>query len=235
MEELEGKVALVTGASGGIGAAVARSLHEAGAAVGMLSRRGTDLGLENGLGLACDVTDRSAVARATEAIVERFGRLDIVVANAGVGAYGPFLDLEPEQLEAMIDVNLKGTLYTAAAALPHLIASGEGDFVALASVAGVRAFPGEAAYNASKFGQVGFTRALDHELREQGVRATCICPGGVQTGFAIGAGREEGDPELEAMLTPEEVAEFVLFALTRPRRLRVLTTTFRPMSEASWG
>jgi NADP-dependent 3-hydroxy acid dehydrogenase YdfG len=235
MGELEGKVALVTGASGGIGAAVARSLHEAGAGVGMLSRRGADLGLENGLGVACDVADRSAVERATEAIVERFGRLDVAVANAGVGAYGPFLELEPEQLEAMIDVNLKGTLYTAAAALPHLIASGEGDFVVLASVAGVRAFPGEAAYNASKFGQVGFTRALDHELREHGVRATCICPGGVHTGFAIGAGREKGAPELEAMLTAEDVAEFVLFALTRPRRLRVLTTTFRPMSEASWG
>ena len=97
----------------------------------------------------------------------------------------------------MIDVNLKGTLYTAAAALPHLIASGEGDFVSLASVAGVRAFPGEAVYNASKFGQVGFTRALDHELREQGVRATSIAPGGVNTEFAIGTGREHGDPELE--------------------------------------
>ena len=116
------------------------------------------------------------------------------MANAGVGSYGPFLELDPDDLEAMIDVNLKGTLYTAAATLPHLIDSGEGDFVSLASVAGVRAFPGEAVYNASKFGQVGFTRALDHELREQGVRATNIAPGGVNTEFAIGTGREHGDP-----------------------------------------
>lgn len=233
--ELEGRVALVTGASGGIGAAVARSLHEAGAAVGLLSRRGLDLGLERGLGVACDVRDRASVERATETVVERFGRLDVVVANAGVGAYGPFLELSPEQMEEMIDVNLKGTLYTAAAALPHLIAAGAGDFVALASVAGVRAFPGEAVYNASKFGQVGFTRALDLELREHGVRATCICPGGVRTEFAIGAGREHGDPQLEAMMSPEEVAEFVLFAVTRPRGVRLLTTTFRPMSEGSAG
>jgi NADP-dependent 3-hydroxy acid dehydrogenase YdfG len=233
--ELEGKVALVTGASGGIGAAVARSLHDAGASVGLLSRRGDDLGLERALGLACDVRDRDAVRQAADAVAERFGRLDIVVANAGVGAYGPFLELDPEQLEAMIDVNLKGTLYTAAATLPHLIASGSGDFVSLASVAGVRAFPGEAVYNASKFGQVGFTRALDHELREHGVRATCICPGGVRTEFAIGSGREHGDPELEAMLSPEEVADVVLFTLTRPRDMRILTTTFRPMSEGSWG
>lgn len=233
--ELEGKVAFVTGASGGIGAAVSHRLHEAGASVGLLSRRGDDLGLERGLGLACDIRDRVAVGVAAAAVVERFGGLDVVVANAGVGAYGPFLELDPERLEAMIDVNLKGTLYTAAATLPHLIATGEGDFVSLASVAGLRAFPGEAVYNASKFGQLGFTRALDHELRERGVRASCICPGGVKTGFAIGAGREEGDPELEGLLTADEVADVVLFTVTRPRRMRILTTSFRPMSEASWG
>jgi NADP-dependent 3-hydroxy acid dehydrogenase YdfG len=233
--ELEGKVALVTGASGGIGAAVAHRLHEAGASVGLLSRHGDGLGLERGLGVVCDVRDRAAVGDATDVVVERFGGLDIVVANAGVGAYGPFLELDPEQLEAMIDINLKGTLYTAAATLPHLIAGGEGDFVSLASVASLRAFPGEAVYNASKFGQLGFTRALDHELRELGVRATCICPGGVRTQFAIGSGREEGDPELEGMLTADEVADVVLFAVTRPRRMRILTTSFRPMSEASWG
>ena len=232
---LEGKVALVTGASGGIGAAVARSLHDAGASVGLLSRRGDDLGLEHGLGLACDVRDRAAVSAGTDAVVERFGGLDIVVANAGVGAYGPFLELDPEQLEAMVDVNLKGTLYTAAAALPHLIAAGGGDFVALASVAGLRAFPGEAVYNASKFGQLGFTRALDHELREHGVRASCICPGGVKTDFAIGTGREEGAPELEGLMTADEVADVVLFTVTRPRRMRILTTSFRPMTEPAWG
>jgi NADP-dependent 3-hydroxy acid dehydrogenase YdfG len=233
--ELEGKVALVTGASGGIGAAVTRKLHEAGASVGLLSRGGGDLGLERALGVICDVRDRDAVAQATEAVVVRFGRLDIVVANAGIGAYGPFLDLDLDQLEAMIDVNLKGTLYTAAATLPHLIASGEGDFLSLASVAGLRALPGEAVYNASKFGQLGFTRALDHELRGRGVRATCLCPGGVKTNFAIGTGRSEGDPELDRMLTAEEVADVVLFAVTRPRNMRILTTSFRPMAEASWG
>jgi NADP-dependent 3-hydroxy acid dehydrogenase YdfG len=233
--ELDGKVALVTGASGGIGAAVARKLHDAGASVGLLSRRGGDLGLERGFGVTCDVSDRGAVAEATEAVVVRFGRLDIVVANAGIGAYGNFLDLDPDLVEAMIDVNLKGTIYTASATLPHLIESGEGDFISMASVAGLRAFPGESVYNASKFGQLGFTRSLDHELREKGVRATCICPGGVNTEFAIGTGRSEGDPELEGMLTADEVADVVLFTVTRPRRMRILTTSFRPVIEPSWG
>jgi NADP-dependent 3-hydroxy acid dehydrogenase YdfG len=233
--ELDGKVALVTGASSGIGAATARSLHEAGASVGLLSRRGGDLGLERGLGLVCDIRDREAVGAATAQLVERHGRLDIVIANAGVGAYGPFLELDPEMVEAMIDVNLKGTLHTAAATLPHLIESGAGDFVSIASVAGLRAFPGESVYNASKFGQLGFTRSLDHELREKGVRATCICPGGVNTEFAFGSGREAGDPELESMMSAEEVADVVLFTVTRPRGMRILTTSFRPDSEASWG
>jgi NADP-dependent 3-hydroxy acid dehydrogenase YdfG len=233
--ELDGKVALVTGASSGIGAAIARKLHDSGASIGLLSRRGGDLGLERGFGVVCDVRDRGAVAEATEAVVVRFGRLDIVIANAGVGAYGNFLDLDPDLVEEMIDVNLKGTLYTAAATLPHLIESGEGDFLSLASVAGLRGFPGESVYNASKFGQLGFTRSLDHELRERGVRATCICPGGVNTSFAMGSGRTEGDPELEGMLTADEVADVVLFTVTRPPRMRILTTSFRPMIEPSWG
>jgi NAD(P)-dependent dehydrogenase (short-subunit alcohol dehydrogenase family) len=233
--ELDGKVALVTGASSGIGAAVSRKLHDSGASVGLLSRQGRDLGLERGFGVTCDVSDRGAVAEATEAIVVRFGRLDIVIANAGIGAYGDFLDLDPDLVDAMIDVNLKGTLYTAAATLPHLIESGEGDFISMASVAGLRGFPGESVYNASKFGQLGFTRSLDHELRERGVRATCICPGGVNTNFAIGTGRRDGDPELEELLTADEVADVVLFTVTRPRRMRFLTASFRPMVEPSWG
>ena len=119
----DGRVAFITGASGGIGAAVARMLHDAGASVGLASRRGDDLGLERGLGVACDVRDPEAVDAAVAATVDRFGRLDIVVANAGVGAYGPFLDLAREHLEEMIDTNLKGTLYAVRAALPHLLES----------------------------------------------------------------------------------------------------------------
>src|SRR3954451_5185730 len=237
MSQLEGKVALVTGASGGIGASVARKLHEAGASVGLLSRRGDDLGLgQRALGVKCDVRDSAQVESATKEVVDHFAKgLQIVVANAGVGSYGPFLELDPQQVEDMIDVNLKGTLYTARATLPHLIDSGEGDFVSLVSVAGVRAFPGESVYNASKFGQVGFTRSLDHELREKNVRATCIAPGGVHTNFAIGSGRTEGDAMPDEMLSPDQVADVVLFAVTRPRNMRILTTTFRPMSEGSWG
>ena len=232
---LTGKVALVTGASRGIGAAVARRLADAGVELGLGSRAGDDLGIAGAVAPPTDVRDPAQVDALVAATVEAHGRLDIVVANAGVGAYGPFLELDPEQLELMIDVNLKGVMYTARAALPHLLRAGGGDFVSLASVAGVNAFPGEAVYNASKFGQVGFTRALDLELREHGVRCTSICPGGVATDFAIGTGRTPDMPQLAEMMSSGDVADVVLFALTRPRSMRLMTTTFRPMGEASWG
>src|SRR3954454_10779856 len=230
---MQERVALITGASRGVGAAVARAFSERGARLGLLSRSGDDLGLPDALGVACDVRSRDAVLEATARVVERFGSLDCVVANAGMGAYGPFLELAPEHLEAMIDVNLKGALYTARATLQHLIDAGGGDFVSLASVAGLRAFPGEAVYNASKFGQLGFTRALDHEMREHGVRCTNVAPGGVATEFALGHGRPE--EALAGMMTAEDVAEVVVFCVTRPRRIRILTTSFRPAGEGSWG
>jgi NADP-dependent 3-hydroxy acid dehydrogenase YdfG len=233
MTGLETRTALVTGASRGVGAAVARAFAAGGARVGLLSRSGDDLGLPGAVGVACDVADRGQVFAAVEQVVGAFGSLDCVVANAGVGMYGSFLDLDPDHLEAMIDVNLKGTLYTAAAALPHLIAAGHGDFVSLASVAGLRAFPGEAVYNASKFGQVGFTRSLDHELREHGVRATNVCPGGIATDFAMGTGRKEGSTE--GMMSAEDVADMVVYCVTRPPGMRILTMSSRPMIEGSSG
>jgi 3-oxoacyl-[acyl-carrier protein] reductase len=235
MTSLEGKVALVTGASRGIGRAVAHSLGQAGAKLGLASRSGDDLGLDGVVAQSCDVRRPEQLDAIVSATVERFGRLDILVANAGVGAYGPFLDLPPEHLEEMVDVNVKGTLYAVRAALPHLLESGEADIVTVASEAGRRGLPLEAVYCASKFAQVGFTRALDHELREHGVRCTNICPGGVATDFAIGRGRTPEMPELTGMMSAEDVAEVVLFALTRPRNHRILETAFRPVTEPSWG
>jgi NAD(P)-dependent dehydrogenase (short-subunit alcohol dehydrogenase family) len=232
---LEGKVALITGASRGIGAAVARLLHAEGVRLALASRSGDDLGLDGVVARPCDVRRPEELEAIVAEAAERFGRLDILVANAGVGAYGPFLELSPEHLEEMIDVNLKGTLYAVRAALPHLIASGEGDIVTLASEAGRRGLPLEAVYCASKFGQVGFTRALDHELREHGIRCINVCPGGVATDFALEDGRGRTSDVLPGMMTADDVADVVLFVLTRPRNHRILETAFRPMTEQSWG
>jgi NADP-dependent 3-hydroxy acid dehydrogenase YdfG len=235
MTSLEGKVALVTGASRGIGAAVAHSLAVEGVRLALGSRNGDDLGLDGALARRCDVRRPDDLEALVAEAVEQFGGIDILVANAGVGAYGPFLDLPADQLEEMIDVNVKGTLYAVRAALPHLLKSDAADIVTLASEAGRRGLPLEAVYCASKFAQVGFTRALDHELREQGVRCSNVCPGGVATDFAMGRGRTPDMPALAGMMTPEDVAEVVRFVITRPRNHRILETAFRPAAEPAWG
>jgi NADP-dependent 3-hydroxy acid dehydrogenase YdfG len=235
MTSLEGKVALVTGASRGIGAAVARAFAAKGVRLALASRSGDDLGVDGAVARPCDVRQPDDLEALAAEAVERFGGIDILVANAGVGAYGPFLELPADQLEEMIDVNVKGTLYAVRAALPHLLESDAADIVTLASEAGRRGLPLEAVYCASKFAQVGFTSALDHELREQGVRCSNVCPGGVATDFAMGRGRTPDMPALAGMMTPEDVAEIVLFVVTRPRNHRILETAFRPVAEPGWG
>lgn len=229
------KVAVITGASRGIGAATARLLADAGVKLGLGSRSGEDLGLADVVARRCDVREPAQLQELVEATVERHGRLDILIANAGVGSYHPFLETPPEHVEEMIDVNLKGTIYAVRAALPHLLAQAESDIVAIASEAGRRAAPGQAVYCASKFGQVGFIRALDHELRGHGVRCASVCPGGVATDFALEHGYGRQPEALARMMQPQDVAEVVLFVLTRPRTHRMLEATLRPMAEASWG
>jgi 3-oxoacyl-[acyl-carrier protein] reductase len=235
MSPLQGKVALVTGASRGIGAAVARTLANAGAQVGIASRSGKNPGVDGALAQKADVRDPAALEAMVASTVARFGHLDILVVNAGVGAYGPFLDLPPADLEEMIDVNVKGALYAVRAALPELLKSDAADIVTIASEAGRRGLPYEVAYCASKFAQVGMTSALDHELRERGVRCTSVCPGGVATDFAMGHGRTPDMPQLAGMMSAQDVAEAVLFVLTRPRNHRILEIAFRPVTETSWG
>lgn len=235
MDVLHGRVAMITGASRGIGAATARSLHGAGVRLGLVSRSGDGLGLDDAIGIRGDVRDGASMRDAANAVAERFGGIDVLVVNAGVGAYGPILDLPEEHLEEMVEVNVKGAIHSVRAALPHLLRSQAADIVTVASEAGRRGLPNEAVYCATKFAQVGLTAALDHELREHGIRCTNVCPGGVATDFAMGRGRTPDMPALAGMMRPEDVAEAVLWVLTRPRTHRILEVAFRPVTEPSWG
>ena len=235
MSGVEGRVALVTGASSGIGAATARLLAEGGAKVALASRRGDDLGIEGALAATVDVREAGAIQEFVDRTVERFGGLDILVANAGVGAYGPFLETDGEWVDEIIDTNVKGFLHTIRAGLPPLLESSSADLVGIASIAGQRAPEGEAVYAASKHAQIGFLRSLDHELYGRGVRCSILAPGGVETEFAMGRGRTPEDPDLPGMLRAEQVADAVLYAITRPRSQRILEASILPMSDDSMG
>jgi NADP-dependent 3-hydroxy acid dehydrogenase YdfG len=240
MRSLRDKVFAITGASRGIGAATAHLLAREGCRVALGGRDETALDeviggiLETGseaVGVGCDVRHYEDCESLISETVERFGRLDGFVANAGVGAYGELIDLSLEQIDDMLDTNARGTIYSVRAALPALLENGGGDLVIVASVAGLKGLPNESVYCASKHAQMGFAESLDYELRPKGVRVTAMCPGGVATEFAFGAGREPGMPALEEMMSAEQVAEAIVFTLRQDQQLRTLRFVMRPLSE----
>lgn len=235
-------VIAITGASTGIGAASARLLLEAGAKVVVQARRRERLDtLEQEFGadrvqvVVGDVQDPASATDLVSAAVDSFGRLDSMVANAGIGIYGGILDTSDEQLQVMMRTNFEGTVWAVRAAVAQFRRDpgAGGDVVVVSSVAGLRGGADEAVYAATKFAQVGLAGALDREVRTEGIRVTAICPAGVKTEFAIGAGRTEGDPELDEYLLPEDVAHAVVTVLQQPRRVRTTQWQLWSMGQGS--
>ena len=239
--DLGGTVVAVTGASSGIGAATARLLGEAGARVVLGARRVdrlhalvSEIGEDRALAVKLDVQSPAQCRALVEQAVSRFGRLDSLVANAGIGLYGGIEDSSDDDLTRMIEVNFSGTVWSVRAAVPQLRRQGNGgDLVLVSSVAGLRGGADEAVYAGTKFAQVGLAGSLDRELREDGIRVTAICPAGVETEFAIGAGRTKGDPALAAYLRPEDVAFQIVTVLEQPRRLRTTLWAMWSMGQGS--
>lgn len=238
--QLEGQIAVVTGASAGIGRETALALAREGADVVLVARR-TDRLAEvvgdietlgrSALAVTADVSTEDGVEDLFTASTAHFGQVDILVNNVGVAAYGPLTEMTAEDYDWMMNTNMRSTFLCTKAFLPAMLERGSGQICFLNSVAGMRGFPNEAVYNASKFAQMGFAQALDHETREHGVKVSVVAPGGVHTEFAIGTGRTEGDPTLERFLDPEDVAGAVVFALTQPAKARTFLIGMRPMSE----
>ncbi len=231
--EISGKTALVTGASRGIGRAVAQALVEAGMNVTLTSRHADDVertaealsaaGGGRALGVACDVREYEALERAVDATLERFGSLDAVVANAGIGAFAPVDSMSLDAWRSTIDTNLSGVFYTVKASVEALKRS-QGTIITVGSLAGANFFAGGAAYNASKFGLAGFSQAVMLDLRKHGIKVSTIMPGSVATHFS---GNAPG-PDEAWKIQPEDLAEMVLYLLRTPQRTLPSKIEVRP-------
>ena len=241
---LDGKVALITGASAGIGQAIARSFIQAGAHLVVVARRAErlqeleKLATENGvqcLSVIGDVREAATATAAVQRATESFGHLDIVVNNAGIGRYGPFTATSIDDYETMMDTNMRSTYLFTHAAVPTLLSQGSGTILIVSSQAGVAGFPNEAIYCATKFAQVGFAEALERELRPRGIRVGLLLPGGVKTEFAIGTGRTVEGVASSGMLEAEDVAAAALLMATMPPHGRIMAIHMRPMNEPLYG
>jgi len=238
MLELDGRVAVVTGATRGIGKAIAEAIVDAGGRVVVAARNAEDVlrvaadlnrragatpERPSAAGRACDVRRPRDCRDLIAGSVSEFGRLDLLVNNAGIGLFAPVETLDPGSWDDVIGTNLSGAFYCAHEAIPHLRRTGAGWIINIGSLAGRNAFPDGAAYNASKFGLIGFSEALMQEVRHDGIRVSCIMPGSVETGFA---GHESGGGSWR--IAPEDVARVVLDLLAFPARSLPSRIELRP-------
>jgi NAD(P)-dependent dehydrogenase (short-subunit alcohol dehydrogenase family) len=237
---LADKVTLITGASRGIGRATALLLAGEGATVVGVARTKADLdslvqAIEASGGKAkaivADVTSGRDVAEAVSQTMAAYGRIDILVNNAGIGGYRPFLEWSEADYDRIMATNAKSTWLLCKEALPQMVAKGGGNIVILSSVAGLQGYPSEGIYCMSKFAQVALAQSLDREFYRKNVKVSLVCPGGVETHFAIGDGRTEGSEAMKAFSTAEDVAEAVLLAVLPRQRTRVVNIILRPMGE----
>ena len=250
MTELSGRVALVTGGSKGIGAAIAKSLAGAGASVVSTSRSGGGDSIPNVRHVSADVRNPAEVARVVEETVAEFGGLDILVNNAGVGHFGAVADMPLEHWHDVIDTNVSGVFYCCHAAIPHLQRRGGGWIINVSSLASKNAFAGGAAYCASKAALNEFTEALMQEVRHDNIRVSYVLPGSVDTGFgrardtrASGTERPDSGRAVELArrgaggpadnkeawaLSPDDVAQVVMDLIAMPARSLPSRVELRP-------
>jgi NADP-dependent 3-hydroxy acid dehydrogenase YdfG len=240
LENLKGKVAVVTGASRGIGRASAIAFAKEGVHIVATARNKAELkslvqecqklGVK-AIAVPADATQATDVNRLKQEALAAFPQIDILVNNAGVAKYSSLLGLSVEDYDWMMNTNMRSTFLCTHAFLSEMVARKSGSIIIVSSQAGLNGYPTETVYCATKFAQVGFAYALDAEVREHNIKVSVIAPGSVRTTFAFGTGRTEGQPDLETMLEAEDVADAVVFAAAQPIKSRTLLIGMRPMVE----
>lgn len=228
MQNLTGKNALITGAGRGIGRATAIAFAKEGINVGLIGRTAANLEKvanelsEYGVNVTmatADVSDNESVLAAVEHIKSELGPIDILINNAGIGKFGKFLELSPEEFKNIIDVNLMGVYYVTRAVLPEMIKRESGDIINISSTAGQKGAPLTSAYSASKFGLLGLTESLMLEVRKHNIRVSALTPSTVATDLAIESNLTDGNPD--KVMQPEDLAEVMVAQLKLHPRILV--------------
>ncbi|WP_422122312.1 3-ketoacyl-ACP reductase [Planococcus sp. X10-3] len=228
MQNIKGKNAIITGAGRGIGRSTAIAFAAEGINVGLVGRTAANLekvqaelqeyGVKT-VFAAADVADMEAVNAAVEHITAELGPIDILINNAGIGKFGKFLELSPEEFKGIIDTNLMGVYYVTRAVLPQMIERESGDIINISSTAGQKGAPVTSAYSASKFGLMGLTESLMLEVRKHNIRVTAMTPSTVATDLAIESNLTDGNPD--KVMQPEDMAEMMVAQLKLHPRVLV--------------
>ncbi len=238
--KLQGKVALITGATAGIGQACARTLAGEGARLILTARRQErleqmkrelDVAGDRVVFVTGDAREETTAIQSVKAALDAFGRIDILINNTGMGNYKKLVDTSAAEYDEMMNTNVRSTFLFTRQVVPVMVTQKSGTILMISSMAGVYGFGGEAVYCMTKFAQVGFAQALDRELRESGIKVGAICPGGVKTEFALGKGRTEESVKQSQMLDAEDVAGVVLMACTQSPKSRIIEVQMRTMAE----
>lgn len=220
MQKITGKNAIITGAGRGIGRATAIAFAKEGIHVGLIGKTAANLKKvaeelrEYGVNVslaAADVSDNASVISAVEHVKSELGPIDILINNAGIGKFGKFLELSPEEFKHIIDVNLMGIYYVTRAVLPEMIERQTGDIINISSTAGQKGAPVTSAYSASKFGVLGLTESLMLEVRKHNIRVSALTPSTVATDLAFEENLTDGNPD--KVIQPEDLAEMMVAQL----------------------
>jgi 3-oxoacyl-[acyl-carrier protein] reductase len=240
-DALTGKAAIVTGASRGIGRCIALTLASHGCSVALAARNSSQLqtvaaevGACGGQAMVqqCDMACEKDIVSLVDHAVARFGRLDIVVNNAGMGSFGPLADATAQQWDTVMSVNARGPFLLCRQAIPHLAKQKPSYIVNITSVVGIKGYENQSIYSASKHAVMGWTKALAREVQKQGIRVHAICPGAVDTDMVSDA---RPDLDRAQLIAPQEVADVVLFLVTRTGKGVVDLVSIRREGSTPWG
>lgn len=233
---LNNKVAIITGASRGIGLALVHALSHEGAKVYGIARSTPPRQADDSfVPIAADIRKIKEIENAVDMVIKQAGTIDVLVNNAGLEYFKPFLETSAEEYDQLLETNLRGAFLITRAVLPTMLTKRSGHLVFINSVSGTRGFAQDTVYCASKYGLAGLAEALDEELRAQGIRVTSIFPGATDTQLSLDSWAPASDPRRAFFLKPEDIAEAVVFALKQPAHVAISQIVVRPFIETIYS